>query len=349
VGWITYDSFPGRKRRLQDLDSFTGMRAGNVARWLNAHAPAIAHELYDPDRRYDIVVFQKMMDARCQTEAQKIKACGGKVVFDANVNYYDIRGDYFVPGTQPTVHQQDDATRMTALADHVVADSTFLEQRIRSINPRVTWIPDNVNSRVYRGTRQHSGARLRLAWSGIGKKAAHLLLIRDVLAELTDAELVVVTDDVPECLPELQRAIPCRVVSFTDRRYARTLLECDLIISPKRLVNAYELAHTEYKITLGMALGLPAVASPQQSYCEAIGLHGGGIIADSDAEWRAAFERLRDPAERRLLGQRAQQTVNDRYETAVVARQYGALLAGLAGPASLESAASNDRHVVKAQ
>ena len=43
-----------------------------------------------------------MMDVRCQDEAERIQAYGGKVVFDANVNYYDIGGDYFIPGTQPT-------------------------------------------------------------------------------------------------------------------------------------------------------------------------------------------------------------------------------------------------------
>ncbi|HEX6164797.1 MAG TPA: glycosyltransferase family 4 protein, partial [Vicinamibacterales bacterium] len=106
VGWITYDSFPRRKTRLSELDSFTVMRAGNVAQWINHHHPEIHNELYAPDRRYDIVVFQKMMDARCQDEAGAIHNYGGKVIFDANVNYYDIEGDYFIPGTQPTAQQQ---------------------------------------------------------------------------------------------------------------------------------------------------------------------------------------------------------------------------------------------------
>jgi glycosyltransferase involved in cell wall biosynthesis len=327
VGWVTYDSFPGRKRRLQDLDTFTGMRVGNVARWLNAHVPAIAHELYDPDRRYDVVVFQKMMDARCQAEAEQIKASGGKVLFDANVNYYDISGDYFIPGTQPTDLQRHDALRMTALADWVVADSSFLEQRIRPINSRVTWIPDNVNMRVYRGTRAHRCGGLRLVWSGIGRKASHLLLIVEVLAGLRDAELVLVTDEAPSCLAELERAIRCRVVRFGDRRYARTLLDCDVIVSPKRLVNAYEMAHTEYKITLGMAVGLPAVASPQPSYVEAIGYAGGGLIADKEAEWTAALETLvADRDARQSMGDAARRTVHECYDTPVIARRYQQLL-----------------------
>src|SRR5439155_10629600 len=115
VGWVTYDSFPGRKRRFVDLDSFTGMRVGNIARWINAHERDMFNELYMPGRRYDVVIFQKMMDARSQAEAEKVKARGGKVVFDANVNYYQTWGDYFVPGTRPPEQQQRAAVRMTTM------------------------------------------------------------------------------------------------------------------------------------------------------------------------------------------------------------------------------------------
>jgi len=327
VGWVTYDSFPRRKRRLEDLDTFTGMRAGNVARWMNAHESNFWNEIYDPDRRYDVVIFQKMMDKGCQAEAEKVRAYGGRMVFDANVNYYHIWGDYFIPSTRPTSEQQDDARRMTQLADWVVADSSYLEGVIRPLNPNVTWIPDNVDTSVYRGLRQHRVGPLRLVWSGIGRKAGHLLDIRDVLAELADAELTLVVDDPPECLPALQAAIPCRLVSFSHRRYARTLLQSDVVISPKRLTNGYEMAHTEYKITLGMAVGLPAIASPQQSYVEAISHRGGGVIASTLDEWRAALEQLRSATVRAELGQRARQTVDERYATPVVAAQYHALLA----------------------
>jgi glycosyltransferase involved in cell wall biosynthesis len=333
VGWVTYDSFPSRKRHFRELDPFTGMRVGNVARWMNAHEPDINNELYDPDRRYDVVVFQKMMDARCQAEAEKIRAAGGKVVFDANVNYYEVWGDYFVPGTRPTDQQRADAIRMTTGADWVVADSSYLAGVIRPLNAHVTVIPDNIDTSVYRGQREHrSRGPVRLVWSGIGKKAVHLLSIADALANLKDAELVLVVDGPPECLPELERAIRCHLVTFSHRRYARTLVDCDLMLSPKRLINAYEMAHTEWKITLGMAIGLPAIASPQQSYIEAIGHLGGGIIADTPEEWRSGLETLvASCGLRSELGARARQTVTERYATPVVAAQYLALLRDLVG------------------
>jgi glycosyltransferase involved in cell wall biosynthesis len=327
IGWITYDSFPDRKRRFRELDSFTGMRVGNVARWINANDDDLWNELYISDRRYDLVVFQKVMDARAQAEADKIRAYGGRIVFDANVNYYQIEGDYFVPGTRPTEEQRRDAQVMTRTADWVVADSSLLASIVQPLNPHVTWIPDNVNTAIYDGVRDHrEDDTLHLVWSGIGKKAAHLLAIRDVLERIERADLTLVVDEPPDFLSELQTVIPCRLIAFSERRYARTLRNGDVIISPKRLVNAYEMAHTEYKITLGMAVGLPAVASPQQSYVEAIGHHGGGIIARDSADWLHALTRLRDPVLRRDLGARARQTVVERYATPIIAAQYAALL-----------------------
>ena len=335
VGWVTYDSFPRRKRRFSELDSFTGMRVGNVARWMNQQQSAVINELYDPGRRYAVVVFQKMMDRRSQEEAERIRAYGGKVVFDANVNYYEIDGDYFIPGTQPTPQQQQDAHRMTALADHVVADSSRLAAVIRPINPRVTWIPDNVDVGIYKGIRRHDpDTRLRLIWSGIGKKAAHLLEARDAFGALPGLDLTLVVDEPPPCLRELERTLPCHVIRFTDRVYARALLAADVIVSPKKLVNAYELGHTEYKITLGMAAGLPAIASPQQSYVEAIGAHGGGFIATTTAEWIEALQRLQDAALRQRLGAFARRTVRERYSTPVVGRMYLDVLRQLAGVAA---------------
>ncbi|MEO8681149.1 MAG: glycosyltransferase family 4 protein, partial [Vicinamibacterales bacterium] len=343
VGWVTYDSFPGRKKRFRDLDPFTGMRVGNVAQWMNAQRPDLVNEIYDSSERYDVVVFQKMMDARCQDEAARIRAAGGKVVFDANVNYYEIWGDYFVPGTRPTDTQQRDAIAMTTAADWVVADSTYLEGIIRKMNPRVTWIPDNVDMRIYGGRRiPQADHPIRLVWSGVGKKAAHLLLLTDVFAALPEAELVLVVDTEPDCLPQLERVVRCRIVRFTGRVYARTLAASDILISPKRLINAYEMAHTEYKISLGMAMGLPVVASPQPSYVEAIGHHGGGIIASSTDEWIGALRRLAaSPELRAELGTRARQTVDEHYATPVVAAQYLSLLATLAGvPAATAAARS---------
>jgi glycosyltransferase involved in cell wall biosynthesis len=289
----------------------------------------VRNELYESARRYDIAVFVKAMDDRAQAEAIRVQEGGGKVVFDANVNYYEVWGDYDLPGTEPTAEQQRQAGGMTGLADAVVADSSAILDVVRPLNPRSQWIPDNVDLRVFRPRRAHRERRLRLVWSGRSHKARALTLLREPLASVPGTELVVVSDAPPPELEELREVATVSYEEFSLRGYAKALRRSDVIVSPKRLVNAYELGHSEWKITLGMAVGLPAVASPQRSYQEAIDAHGGGSIADSPEEWRTALEELVAPERRQELGDRARRTVVERYSTPVVARRYGEFLLSL--------------------
>lgn len=332
VGWVAPDTLDGWMTRFRKVPPPFSMRINNLALWLNRHSDDVANELYRPERRYDVVVFFRAMDARAQAEAGRIQAYGGRVVFDANVNYYEVWGDYDIVDTRPTETQRAAAVAMTTSADWVVADSSYLLGVVRRFNPRACWIPDNVDTTLFRpGGADRPGGPFRVVWSGVAKKARPLLAIRSALASLRNAELVVVSDREPDVLPELREALVCRFLRFTEPRYARVLRGCDVIVSPKRLTNAYELGHTEYKITLGMAAGLPAIASPQQSYVEAISHAGGGIIAESEDDWRAAFDRLLgDDALRRELGARARRTVSERYATPVVAQAYREVLCSLA-------------------
>jgi glycosyltransferase involved in cell wall biosynthesis len=325
IGWVTAHTLgqDGRTERLGHLGPFLDMRVSNHALWINANDAQSWCEIYDPRQRYHTVVFVKAMDAACQREAERIHGYGGRVVFDANVNYYEVWGEYDVPGTQPTPEQQRDAVAMTTLADVVIAGSSYLKEQVCRINTSCEWVPDNVDMRLFGGVREHvPGTPLRLVWSGIAKKAAHLLLLRDALQKLQGLELLLVSDERPAAMAELERLVACRYLRYTDSAYARALSESDVIISPKRLVNAYEMGHTEYKITLGMAVGLPAVASRQRSYVEAISHRGGGILAESTEDWVAALTRLRDAGLRSELGGLARATVQEHYATPVVAARY---------------------------
>ena len=332
VGWATSAWAATPRPSYRSMPPAVAMRVANVGRWINRHDRNVLNELYDPDRRYDIVVFVKAMDARTHAEAERVKAYGGRVVFDANVNYYEIWGNYEVPGTKPTPEQRDQAIALTRLADWVVADSAYLLDIIRKYTTCASSIPDNVDTHLFRQQRlPRKRDRLRLAWSGMAHKALHLRELLEVLASVQDMELVVVSNERPAILDELARVARCRFVRFAVRRYARVLRRCDAIVSPKRLINAYELGHSEWKITLGMAAGLPAIASPQPSYVEAIEHRGGGVVAEGPAAWGAALEQLRDDRAYRLeLGRRAAKTVRERYATPVVAAQYQRLLHELA-------------------
>lgn len=329
IGWVTYDSFPRynffwRRRTFRALDSFSRMRTGYIAEYINLHCPSFHNALYNPNGKYDLVVFQKMMDKRCQNELGKIKAYGGKVIFDANVNYYEIWGNYNIEGTKPSPQQQRDAIFMTQNADWVIADSSYIAAMAKKYACNVTIIPDNVNLNIYDCAKQHYKKNpLLIAWSGVAKKAQHLLLLKEVFKRLKGFKLLLVSEKFPPVIDELKNIIPCYYHKFSESRYAQKLKSCDVIISPKELNNGYEAGHTEYKITLGMAMGLPAIASPQQSYIEAISYKNSGIIASTPEEWHQAFTFLANDCKLRSeMGARARQTVIERYSTEAAAKKY---------------------------
>jgi glycosyltransferase involved in cell wall biosynthesis len=328
VGWATSSSLAADRATFRGLETSVAMRIANVGRWVNRNLP-VSTEMYRPDRRYDVVVFVKAMDDRARGERERLQQARARTVFDANVNYYEIWGDYHLPNTEPTEEQRTAAVEMTEQADAVVADSSYILDVVKPLNDRAAWIPDNVDLRLFRRPRKHrAGTAVRLVWSGRSTKAQPLTLLSQLGEALRGFELVVVSDREPPELDALRGVLPTSFERFDLRRYARTLRTCDVIISPKRLVNAYELGHTEWKITLGMAAGLPALASPQRSYVEALA-DGGGIVADSPDDWVAGLDVLREAGRRSELGARAREIVEERYSTPVVARRYGEFLLSL--------------------
>ena len=324
IAWIVADHLEKKCLKLEHLQEVLRMRVTKNALWINEHHQKVKNEMYDCAKEYDIVIFFKAMGRLYQEEAKKIKSHGGKVIFDANVNYYETWGEFNTFSNKPTLEQQKDAVVMTSIADLCVGDSTRLCEMVRKYNNRTYWIPDKVDVEVFRFVRKHGPVQpVRLVWSGISFKADHLLLLENIFPKLKNVELILVSDRTPPVMKKLAPLVKCHYIPYSDLGYARILSKCDIIISPKRLINSYEIAHTEYKITLGMAAGLPAVASPQQSYIEAVSHNGGGLIASTCEEWFVALDSLiKDDKLREDMGKKARQTVLDRYSTSVVAEKY---------------------------
>lgn len=329
IGWITDRGLPRRwyHRWYMPLSDAGVMRFSNLAREIRSLAPNLRHELYRPGERYDLLVVLKCVtdDVRAVCEAELAR--GVRLIFDANVNYYSVWGDFPVPRTRPSKRQQENAIVLTTAAAGVVADSSFIADECRRYNKHVMHIPDNVNLSVFRHRRRHEQLeKISLVWSGISQKAFHISLIEPVLRRWANrVRLILVSnnEEYPDCVKRMSSFLEVRHFKFSLKRYAKILAHCDAIISPKVLNNSYELGHSEYKITLGMAAGLPAIASPQRSYMEAIDHRNGGLICAREEEWQDALERLVADAQLRgHLGNEARLTVEERYASQVVARQY---------------------------
>ena len=98
-----------------------------------------------------------------------------------------------------------------------------------------------------------------------------------------------------------------------------------MVISPRQLGNPYNQSHTEWKITLGMATGLPAIVSPQPSYLDVVerAAHPEAVVVcDHDQAWLEAFERATEGCEFSEKREAAVDVVRRYYASSVVAEMH---------------------------
>ncbi len=339
-----------REIRILHADRMTGgdfghMRFGWIAEWVNAHPElALHYELYRPWHRYDALVFIKAMGK----QENRLRSLASKrnitTIFDANVNYYTQQGTYYYEGMAPTESQTLNAEEMTRHCGAVIADSRYIEQCCRLLNPHVKWIPDNVNFDLVPHI-SHSTARsgkMNLLWSGQSNKLFEFLAIENTLRKYSQhIRLVLITNSLkaleswrPEIRMRFDRLlsdIEHVVVPYTNiedllKFYA---LQQGICIAPRFLNNDYNMGHTEWKIALPMACSRMAIASPVPSYQDvAAHTNGHGLwLCHNEPEWDEAFAHV--------LGtgiswtdeeSAARKVIRDHYATDIVAPIHAAYL-----------------------
>ena len=317
------------------------MRFGWIADAVNRNPDFGFHyELYRPWRRYDALVFVKAMGARERALRDQARRAGCPVLFDANVNYYDHSGTFYYDGMAPSETQMREAEDMTRACDAVIADSRFIAGRCAPMNRKVRWIPDNVNMELVPPSRPlpRQGAKLNVSWCGQAVKLFELLAIEETLLQYRHRlRLTLVTNSLAALRvwkPDLRHRFEglLQAVEHTLQPYTSVTGLLDIYasqpgicISPRFADNTYNLGHTEWKITLALACGRMALASPVPSYCDvASRARGAGVrICSTSAEWASALDRL-------LAGEvdwaaeeaGARRVVETFYATAVVARDH---------------------------
>ena len=148
-----------------------------------------------------------------------------------------------------------------------------------------------------------------LLWSGEAVKLFEILSVEDILKKYSSRiELVLVTNDLSalerwgpayqERFESLLGRLSHKIIPYQSiDQLFQVYSQGGVIISPRFLDNSYNLGHTEWKITLGMACGRMTLASPIPSYTTVAERAGGkGIrICHTGADWERNLAELLDP------------------------------------------------------
>lgn len=285
------------------------------------HDKDFVAELYTPFRKYSIVIFQKKFDKRAFGIAKKLKERNTKVLLDINVNYYDVSSKYIQK------KQSEDVIRFTELADGVIATTTFLKESIKTIFPkkRVWVIEESIEDKFFEEKKEKFIKPLKLIWCGYSVKARELLLIADVLISLykkINFELILICDKAPKVKIG---DVPIIFIKYNHSEIPALLSKGDIFITPRELNDSYNLAHSFTKIGVGMAVGLPVIASPVPSY-----KNSPAILCADKEEWKENLERmLTDIPSLEYLSQKGREYTKENYSSQVIKTKYKRLFTAL--------------------
>ena len=264
----------------------TRLRVYDIIKHLN-QTTEFSAELYKNWKKgkYDIVIFQKYFNHKAYNLATELKKKGIKIILDVNVNYYEKSNKGFVKEDQ-----RKDIFSFTKIADAIITTTEYLELIIAKYfqTKNIITIPENINEIFFAKRKMHIKKEvIKLLYVGYSVKASEILLIKEVLEELGKRyklQMIFICDENPEIKFE---NLESKFIKYKQNRIHLQLMEGDIKIASRALEDSYNRAHSFTKIGYPMAVGIPVIASPVDSY-----KNSPAILCSSKEEWAANLEKL---------------------------------------------------------
>tara|TARA_B100000315_G_scaffold239523_1_gene258387 strand:+ start:1102 stop:2172 length:1071 start_codon:yes stop_codon:yes gene_type:complete len=285
----------------------TRIRCYDIIRFFSKYN--VLAELYKEGYQYSILIFNKCFDDEHIALAEELKDKGTVIVFDVNVDYIN-----FKKGEKDLVQN---VVKMLDLSDMVITASEYLHKVYQEYNLNTVVIEESVSKDFFRVRKQHEDKdTVFLMYVGYAEKAQELYLIEDVLKRLY-VEYGVRLLFICERDPKL-KIIPYDYKKYDHKVLPFLLLEGDIKIAPRDLSEKRKLGHTFTKVAYPMAMGLPAVASPVESY-----LDRGVLICRDGSSWYKQLKRLiTSPEERTAIGYEGRRIVEEQLSIDTIGKMY---------------------------
>lgn len=280
----------------------------------------------DFDSGADLSVFVRCQNEEALEAAKRFKSKGHRTVLDMVVNYFD---EAHVEGLGSPVTQKhiDEARKMLDVVDGVTCSSRYIADRAGEFHNKVAYIPDSIDSRHFTGLKNATefyAPQLRAVWSGVSSKARELDPILPILRHLNVPLLLISDWRLLRHAYWIRRVLTRRFQFgwWRYRSFPQLILNGEICLSYRDTQSSYNLGHSNFKIAVFMASGIPAVASPVPSYRELLQDGNAGRICRDLDEWESTLETvLRN---REMLSEWSKNAVSKAapYQTENVVREY---------------------------
>lgn len=176
---------------------------------------------------------------------------------------------------------------MIELADIVTCSSFKLSDKIRSFNANAHVVEDAIEVFSDKILVKKSDSKLKVGWIGMQGSQPEAESLRPIIEEC-GYELI--------CIHEGPHAD----IKWNMNTWAADLSRCDIAIVPRNV--EVHPCKSNNRVSACMALGLPVIASPLDSYKRIIHHGTNGFIASTQEEWKACLQILGNETERIKVG-----------------------------------------------
>lgn len=293
-----------------------------------------------PRARHAIVFHRVLDDAMTRRAVELARGMGCRIVYDIDdllfdqsaLDHHAQYGSARPPGETVAAY-----LRAMHMADVVTCSTMFLKQGIDRFHPRCVVMRNGVSERLLAlahgiPPRAADAARpVTLAYfSGSAYHDRDFLIVKDALIRILqtypEARLLLVGKlhfgDAFEPFGsrfEYRPFVPYR-------EFMPMLGEADINLAPLDQNDPFAQARSALKYVEAGAFGVPTVASPTETYREAID-HGRNGLLSGDADWFDTLAGLIGDPDRRLqLGHAAKADISENYGPATRAAQWDSLI-----------------------
>lgn len=257
-------------------------------------------------KNYDIVFVQKAITtAYIRGAATLLARRARRVIYDFD-DAVHLAPPHPLRSIWKGLEDRAQIQKILAQADLVLAGNSWLGAAAEKEGARTEVFPTVVDTARFVPASAPAAA-YRIGWVGNPSTTACLEPVAGVLGSVDGAEVCIVGADPKANL----------VPNAETRPWS---LDTEVEDLQRFAVGIMPLPKTEWmrgkcalKALLYMACGIPCVATPFGAALDVIRHDENGLLADSTEEWRAALERLRDPALRQRLGEAGRATVVERF------------------------------------
>lgn len=290
-------------------------RLGNIFSIILTHPfEEYLHTIVDPP---DVIVIGKVSTPQILLFERSLKNKGVKVIFDLNDALFLRTSKFFGANIRPGSFCLEEIIKN---ADFVTVNGHYLMHYVKPLNEKTAIIHDPVDTELFNPKLRIKYEKLTIGWEGDPRvHYENLALLMNPLIRLAKEydirfKIVSYLGDLRvkrmfsklEKLMEIDYGLKQWVLMD---QFAKLLSDIDIFVAPLQKTPWYE-GKSALRVGLGMAMGIPVVASPvgEQRYVIKHGING--FLARNEEEWYNYLKMLiEDEDLRKRIGKEGRKTV----------------------------------------